>query len=856
MADKTELDNAAFIEAMERDFQHVIAEMSGDQSIQRFRDQFQKLYDNLRKSHENERAILQKCKELKNNISLGFAQIKNAEGLTRGDAQSIQTLAVELERAKTAINIFQTKEEKSKARIENLQTIVKDLQLVIKESEGVQSGKTSEIQKLTEEATDLLKDKGRLESEIEAMLNEKTRCDEEKKVLANAQAGLVDDTRRENQTLRETVERIEKDEKRAKKQKEEMEKIQTEKNNILNECNSIQSDIKDKAEKNAKVWNEMHTYTKEIENMKGIQTSRESVNDTLKGKVHEIKADNQNIEISNKSKDDDIKKLNGELIDNGLNLAKARRDKEKAITEIQRIDNEIGDAEKLVEMLKAQAFELQRDIEHTEKGADKDQDLVDNLLRDQNTIKRDFISVVRENQSQQNELEGRNKECDKMNEQVKKSKEIMQNRKGDIKKLQVDKEKSIKEAEMAIKKYMHLSEEIKLKNNLISEFLKKTQETEAKLKRQQQLYEAVRSDRNLYSKNLTETQDKIAEIKLRYKVVMHQISQLKEEIDAKEKALNQQYFKAKDAEKNFQNLKKENEQLKSDIDERKQSIMNLKNEIGKLQFIMKESEVARQKLKRKYELVVSERDILGTQLIRRNDELALIYEKIKMQQNTLAKGEAEYRERISDIDILDNTIQDLMRELTIYKRRAGEISKFYAEIDKLGKELVEEKLKVKGLSEELENPKNKYRWRNLEGSDCDTNELISKIENLQKRLIAKTEEVVSKDLGINTQEQTIKNLEQVMSKQPGLAEAEEISYYQQMIKSRTRKLMSLAAELNMYQAQSNEYKYEIEKLAAEVEEVKKTLYDIRRREQLMLEQDKREKREVEPRTAEDNIQMV
>jgi predicted nucleic acid-binding Zn-ribbon protein len=64
-----------------------------------------------------------------------------------------------------------------------------------------------------------------------------------------------------------------------------------------------------------------------------------------------------------------------------------------------------------------------------------------------------------------------------------------------------------------------------LKDNLISEFQKKTIEAEAKLKQQQQLYEAVRSDRNVYSKNLTETQDEIAEIKRRYKIVMHQIAQ-------------------------------------------------------------------------------------------------------------------------------------------------------------------------------------------------------------------------------------------------------------------------------------------------------------------------------------------
>lgn len=141
----------------------------------------------------------------------------------------------------------------------------------------------------------------------------------------------------------------------------------------------------------------------------------------------------------------------------------------------------------------------------------------------------------------------------------------------------------------------------------------------------------MRSDRNEYSRQLTETQDKIAETKLRYKIVMHQIAQLKEELDAKEKAHTQEHYKSKDFEKQYQNYEKQNDKLKKQIEDRVQQIKNFKNEIGKLQFIIKDSENNRLRLKEQYEEDVSERDILGTQLIRRNDELALIYEKIKMQ---------------------------------------------------------------------------------------------------------------------------------------------------------------------------------------------------------------------------------
>ncbi len=52
-----------------------------------------------------------------------------------------------------------------------------------------------------------------------------------------------------------------------------------------------------------------------------------------------------------------------------------------------------------------------------------------------------------------------------------------------------------------------------------------------KLKQQQQLYETVRADRNHYSKGLLESQDEIAELKKKFKIMGHQIEQLKGSTD-------------------------------------------------------------------------------------------------------------------------------------------------------------------------------------------------------------------------------------------------------------------------------------------------------------------------------------
>lgn len=84
-----------------------------------------------------------------------------------------------------------------------------------------------------------------------------------------------------------------------------------------------------------------------------------------------------------------------------------------------------------------------------------------------------------------------------------------------------------------------------MKGNLISEYQKKNIDAEKRLKEQQSLYESVRADRNNFTKQLSENEDQIAETKRKYKIVNHQINQLKEEIEAKEVALAKEKFEHK-----------------------------------------------------------------------------------------------------------------------------------------------------------------------------------------------------------------------------------------------------------------------------------------------------------------------
>jgi len=78
--------------------------------------------------------------------------------------------------------------------------------------------------------------------------------------------------------------------------------------------------------------------------------------------------------------------------------------------------------------------------------------------------------------------------------------------------------------------------------------------------------------------------------------------------------------------------------------------------------------------------------------------------------------------------------------------------------------LIDEQLKVKALSEEIDNPINVHRWRKLEATDNETYELMTKIQTLHKRLISKTEEVKVKNQQIEQKDKILKELKLIMQR--------------------------------------------------------------------------------------------
>ncbi|KAF6019521.1 ccdc147 [Bugula neritina] len=560
-----------------------------------------------------------------------------------------------------------------------------------------------------------------------------------------------------------------------------------------------------------------------------------------------IHQENQQKALELKQKEDEVNNLKNDT--NRLN-----RMRETIQRRLRTVEDHKAEVEQSKETLKGNITALERELESARKQAEMDKKAIDDLVRERDILNKNMLKAGAATQKQQNLVKLHEQSKKTLEQEIQNYKEEAQKQRKIIYQLEKERDRYINEASDLTQKVLQHMEEVKVREMSIFDYKKKIAEAETKLKQQQNLYEAVRSDRNLYSKNLIEAQDEITEMQRKLKIMNHQIDQLKEEITSKEQSLVKEHLDRQRVEKEKDNLKAELQRMKQMAAESKAYIEAQEAEERKLLKIISEADAERVRQKKELDqlklstegcpdldirkLGDSERDILGTQLVRRNDELALLYEKIKIQQSTLNKGEIQYNQRLEDIRVLKLEIKKLRREKGILQKSVANVEDLRREVYHIQRELLRERTRCKALEEELENPMNIHRWRKLEGSDPSTYEMIQKIQALQKRLIAKTEEVVEKELLIQEKEKLYVELKHILARQPGPEVAEQLSIYQSTLKDKTKQLKSMASELNMYESQVSEYKYEIERLARELQDVKKKYYMQKKKEQAIREKDR------------------
>ena len=385
-----------------------------------------------------------------------------------------------------------------------------------------------------------------------------------------------------------------------------------------------------------------------------------------------------------------------------------------------------------------------------------------------------------------------------------------------IKKLTIMKEKMARTASQANQQAKERKEELKILRLTILDLSKKHQETKFRLDSFVTMYENVKNERNKYVTMIQNCSQALAENKEKIKILQNEVEILRNELSENEQKLRDKQHKLKRESFEYDKQGKEISQLKDILNEKQAQTMQQSKEISNFDLILQGINRDIKQFTRKYEEACENRNYMGIQLIDRNDELCILYEKSNIQDNILKRGEAEIKSKEEDIRMLTIQLAEKQRELELIQKKAPEVPALAEKVVSLKTELEEEKLKVKELSERVENPEaNPGRIREIDTYVPEQDVLSAKIRVLEERLNLKKEGLLEKELVL----EEISNLSEKLRKQAlegrkGTLElAERINDFRAKTTELSRKMLATVAEVSMYQATA--MKLEQEKQAKE-----------------------------------------
>ncbi|KAM7374887.1 hypothetical protein PAMP_007521 [Pampus punctatissimus] len=808
------------------EFHMILSELVGDKSLDNVRVEYEKLIHVLKKSRENEKRLMSKCRELNAEIVSTSTKVAAALKLSQEDETTITSLKRELDKAWKMVDAAHDKEKRDNETIRSLKEEVANLTKTAEQQTGVSMNQEqNDLLKMNEEMT---KERDQLLTTVESLREKLNKAIATQQEVEAQRESAVENISQLQQELQVQQNEISREMRLKEKLDKEVKRLHQRVEQQLKELKSIQL-LFNRAIK------ELEQNTNELK--QAVSLNKYSINSMSYNSSPQLssspfsKPPCTSLPLCNawyNSSPPTCQMREEEVSQMRQEIAKQTKMREAIQKKFHQMEDQKADVDVQKETLKAQIAGLEKDLESSQKQVEADKKAIDELIRERDILNKNIIKAAQSTEKQQNLVKLLEQDKKTLEHEISGYRQEAQKQRKIIQQLEKERDRYINETSNLMQKAASSSllqvqqrmNDVEVKELEIFDWRKKVTEAEYKLKQQENLLESVVSERNLYSKNLIEAQEEIAEMKRKMKTMNNQVTRLRDEITGKELALAKDQQEQKRLEKDNEALKGELQMIKLQLEEKKQRVDSQKAEQQKLQKIIADGDAEQIRQKKQLEQVIRERDNLGKQLLHRNDERALLYEKIRIQQSILSKGDFHYNQRMEDIRLLKLEIKRLQRKKNILDKTVPNTEDLRRELFHLQRELLRERTRTSVLEEQLK-PINIHRWRRLEGSDPGKYELIQKIQSLQKRLITKTQELEERELLLQEKEKLYVELKHILARQPGPEAAEQLQQCQWTIRERTKKLKALIAELRMLDSKMNEYKSENQRLANELANIKK-----------------------------------
>ena len=827
------VDDEAF-ETLAAEIKEVLAELAQDKAMDAFRGEYEKLFAALEKSHANEKRLDTKCDELVSEIANQQARVDGAHDTIAENEENIASLKKEIEKAWKMVDMTQEREERARETIETLNTEIQNLTKVIEEKTlGAEDTNLNELRKLRDELTsqrDNLKIEVKeltalidtKEEEISSARTENSRLDGRLTALTNELQARTNEMNRE-------IRRKERTEREVKQLKGELEEKQAEIGDLFEESSSVQKSVIKLEE----------ALVEQRKLNDGLQYNLETLNTNIGDLEGQLEANAQTIQLT----EQDYGRRVQELSERDAVIERNRSDLAKAAKETDDLKKKLSGVEAAKAEVEAEKGKMREEGASLRRQIDElmEQALVERRKQDE---KKHEVSVLQNNAKRnlsnqtklQHDLQTTAEQVSGYRRRVAELEKCSEGQNRCIATVEAERDHYLGEAQDLAKRVDMLLDDMSDADGAVFTFKKELVEMESKLKQQQNKYQAARNDRTMLNKNLTGAQDEIADLKSKLRVFQHQFDQLKEEMVAKEAALVK-------AAQDQQKLLKEKEDLVLEVESSKEDTKQIENKNKEIEknfslvqdrYRLQQNEL--DKCRALLEDALRKRSLSDAKLGKREEQLGQLKKKDAVQEKVLARGEGAYRGRLEDIRVLKLEVKRLNHEATISAKSVRTMDDLKQELLQLQKDLLAEKARVRSLQSEVESPLNVHRWRKLEGNDPSSFELIQKVQALQKRLIARKEDIVERDLALLVKEKTNGELRTALARQqPSEAAEEEARLLKAELKAKEESRKSAVAENNLLRTQVADAAGKVERLAEECHEQKKKLVAANKRVQKLKE---------------------
>lgn len=726
---------------IEKEFSTVMKGLGGDKKLLPFRVQHEKLFQALKKSIQHEKFLAEKCNELSSEVTHNVSKVRDALKLSQQDQNAIVMLKQDTEKAWMLVQEGGKKERTISETVDRLQDEANKLSQQLQTERTRTMKQDEDLVRTSEEKNNLVLQRDEYLHKIDGL----ERRERAQEVRLNTLEDTAQKLRKENISIL-AREKIRTDELVASKKKVE---------NSEAEVVSFKSKLKQKTQDHVDLqWSLSLAKGKEDQGTKDLKEA----NKKAEKRASECEALSQQTEHltemlelqRNKmvSINEGFQKNEGELktameANNRITSEKSQlqRKYDSEHRNVLRLQQAMGDAKSSFQLLKKEMQSLKQAIDKSNKREDQ-------ILRESAVLKREKDLLREKIQRYEHKSKGSNDDLlhnkqamETLEKELSNARSKINSLNKEISSLGTLSEKHNNDLSQERKSAQRTKDEVRLQDVELQELKKELNTWETKSLDETQMCNQLRVERGKLSRQLICAQEEVKQLKDEINVAGNEDKNLRREASVKDENLVKERFETKQEKAQKEHATSELSRLKRHLLDQEGTIQKQDLMIRRFNSMLKEMDDDAFSQRKEYDQIVNERDVLGAQLIRRNDELALMQKRMKMQESTLKKGEIQYQERIDEIRLLKNAYQDLRRELNLKKDGSGDEGRISKELMHTEKSLVKEKVKVKALSEELENPLNVHRWRKLEGSDPTAFELIQKIELLQKRLIKKSEQV-------------------------------------------------------------------------------------------------------------------